>query len=63
MNAAMTPQEYKALRNKVGLTQEKLAWELHVSTSTISLRERGEVPIDEEAARALRHLVTSMEGT
>lgn len=51
----MTPEEYKALREKVG-SQAKAAELLDVHKQTISDRERGVAPIDGEAAVAMRCL-------
>ena len=52
----MSPAEYRDLRVAIGMTQLQLAIALGVTPGTISKRERGEAPIDEEAVRALRHL-------
>jgi DNA-binding transcriptional regulator YiaG len=61
-DAAMTADEYRALRAELGMTQEKLAWTLRVSTSTIQKREQGAVPIDHEAAVAIRALTAEPKG-
>jgi len=53
----MTAAEYKALRDELGMTQEQLARALMVSVSTVSKREQGITPIDNEAALAIRALV------
>lgn len=57
----MTGAEYKALRERIGWTQQELAWRLRLSISTIQKREQGRVPIDHEAAQALRSLAKSAE--
>jgi len=56
--AKMTPDEYRHIRRELGLTQAQLAARLGVATNTIARRERGEQPIDREAALALRSLTT-----
>ena len=52
----MTAAEYKAIREGMGWTQERLARELNLSVSTISKREQGSVTVDAEAAHAIRVL-------
>jgi len=52
----MTPGEYKALREKLGLTQAGLAALLGVTRKTVNSRETGAVRITEEAALAIRAL-------
>ena len=52
----MTPAEYKALREKLGLTQAGLAALLGVTRKTVNSRETGAVRITEEAALAIRSL-------
>jgi DNA-binding XRE family transcriptional regulator len=52
----MTAAEYKALREKLGLTQAELASRLEVSRKTINARENDAVRITEEAALAIRAL-------
>ena len=51
----MTPAEYKALREKLGLTQDGLASRLGVTRKTINARENG-AKITEEAALAIQSL-------
>lgn len=51
----MTAPEYKAQREKLGLTQAELASRLGVTRKTINARENG-AKITEEAARAIRSL-------
>ena len=55
----MNPSEYKAHREKLGLTQAGLAARLGLSRKTINSRENEAVKITEEMAIALRALVTS----
>jgi DNA-binding XRE family transcriptional regulator len=52
----MTGPEYRALREKLGLTQAGLAALLGVTRKTISSRETTAVRITEEAALAIRAL-------
>jgi DNA-binding XRE family transcriptional regulator len=51
----MTGQEYKALRERLALTQGELASRLGVTRKTINARENG-AKITEEAALAIRSL-------
>lgn len=57
----MTATEYKALREKIGLTQAGLASRLGVTRKTINARENG-AKITEEAALALRMLAQGAGG-
>lgn len=52
----MTPDEYKALREKLGLTQAGLAARLGVTRKTVNRREAGEATITTEAELAIRSL-------
>ena len=52
----MTSAEYKALREKLDLTQAGLAALLGVARKTVNSRETGAVRITEEAALAIRAL-------
>ena len=52
----MTACDYKTEREKRGYTQAKLAARLRVDPQTVSRRERGEIPITNEAALALLSL-------
>ena len=56
---AMTPAEYRAVRQSLGWSQARLADELGVTRETISRRESGDprAPIDREADLAIRSLV------
>ena len=56
----MTAVEYKALREKLTLTQGGLASRLGVSRKTISARENGS-KITEEAALAIKSLASTPE--
>lgn len=51
----MTADEYRALRERVG-SQREVAARLGVHFMTISKRERGVLPVTEEAAIAIRCL-------
>lgn len=57
----MTATEYKALREKIGLTQAGLASRLGVTRKTINARENG-AKITEQAALALRMLAQGAGG-
>ena len=52
----MTGPEYKALREKLGLTQAGLSALLGVTRKTVNSRETGAVRITEEAALAIQAL-------
>ena len=54
----MTPAEYKAIREKLGLTQAGLAAVLGVTRKTINARENG-AKITEEARLAILSLSSS----
>ncbi|PYV95031.1 MAG: hypothetical protein DMG86_22105 [Acidobacteria bacterium] len=50
----MTGKELKRLRTQMQFTQKQLAEKLGVTENTVAQWERGEVPINEPAARLLR---------
>ena len=52
----MRPEEYKKLREKLGLTQAGLASRLGVSRKTVNFREAGTTAISYEAELAVRAL-------
>ncbi len=52
----MTADQYKKLRNKLGITQVQLAKICQVSKKTISDRERNKVKISKESADFLKNL-------
>lgn len=52
----MSPADYKALRDKLGLTQAGLAARLGVSRKTVNARETGATRITEESALAIQAL-------
>ena len=54
----MTSSEYKAIREKLGLTQSGLAARLGVTRKTVNARENG-AKITEEAALAILSLSSS----
>lgn len=56
----MTQFEYKALREKLGLTQDGLALRLGVTRKTINARENG-AKITEEAALAIKALLANLK--
>ena len=55
----MSPDQYKAIREKLGLTQGGLAARLGVTRKTINARETGATRITEEAAMAIKTLPCS----
>ena len=57
----MTGEEYKQLRDQLGLTQARLANELNIDQSTVARRESSASPIDTEAEIAIRSLVAAKE--
>lgn len=59
----MTASEYRAIREKLGLTQAQLAAELGIDSMTVSRRERGESPIDGEAEHAILRALERAEKT
>ena len=50
----MSPDQYKAIREKLGLTQARLAARLGVTRKTINSRETGATRITEEASMAIK---------
>jgi DNA-binding XRE family transcriptional regulator len=52
----MTPDEYKAHREKLGITQAELAARLGVTRKTINRREAGDATITTEAELSIRSL-------
>lgn len=52
----MSPAEYKATREKLGLTQAGLAARLGLTRTAVVKREAGDQRITEEAALAIRAL-------
>ena len=55
----MEAGEYTAIRKQLGLTQSELADRLEVSRPTIARRESGNGKITEEAAIAIRALLSN----
>ena len=53
----MNAKKYKALRAKLGLTQDELASLLGVTRKTVNRREAGDATITTEAELAIRSLV------
>ena len=51
----MTPEEYRTLRRRLG-SQAAVAKRLGVHVQTIKRRELNQLPINTEAALAIRHL-------
>ena len=56
----MTGEEYKQLRDQLGLTQARLANELNIDQSTVARRENSASPIDTEAEMSIRSLVAAL---
>ena len=52
----MSPTQYKAKREQLGLRQAGLASLLEVTRETVNRRESGEQPITQEAALAISSL-------
>ena len=59
----MTGKEYRKLRESRGWSQRELAIRLGVDQNTVARRERGESPIDDETAHAVRRVVEMEEGS
>jgi DNA-binding XRE family transcriptional regulator len=57
----MTPQQYKAARKHLGLTQAKLADILGVTRKTICSREAGSAPITAESVIAINCLTKQQQ--
>jgi transcriptional regulator with XRE-family HTH domain len=53
----MTPERYKEIRKRLGLSQGKLAAIVGVTVPTISKRESGKKRILPEAAMAMEYLL------
>jgi DNA-binding XRE family transcriptional regulator len=54
----MTPSSYRAHRRQLGLTQAQLAALLGVTRETVCRREKGTAEISNEAALALRRMLS-----
>lgn len=52
----MNPKHFKAIRENLNLTQEKLADELGVTRFHIGQLESGKAPIQKQTAMALKYL-------
>ena len=57
----MTADEYRAIRDSIGWSQQQLATRLGIAVSTVSKRERGELSIDVEAAEAIQRIAEEEE--
>ena len=57
----MTSQEYRQIRETIGLSQAKIAAYLGVTERTIQCREHGKMAIDREAELAL-HCLQAFHG-
>ncbi|TDW65393.1 helix-turn-helix protein [Novosphingobium sp. PhB55] len=55
----MNPAEFKAIRNGIGWTQQRLAEELNVSREYVGLMERGMAAIERRTELALRYVASS----
>jgi len=54
---SMTPEEIKAARRAIGMTQQGLANALHLHLSTIASWEQGTQPISGPALVAMRYML------
>jgi DNA-binding XRE family transcriptional regulator len=54
MGAKMRPDELKALRKAIGMSQQELADRIGLSRETVGLMERGQAPIEVRTALAVR---------
>lgn len=52
----MQPEELRALRKTLGLSQDEIGGAVGLSRVTIGLMERGAAPIEDRTALALRNL-------
>jgi transcriptional regulator with XRE-family HTH domain len=52
----MTPEQLKALRKKLKLTQTDLAFQIGLTQGSISQMESGTKPIEQVTALAIEHL-------
>ena len=57
----MTPEEFRALREKLNLSQEEMAHVLGVSFSTVSLWERGLRRITPLTAQGIRAVLAAYQ--
>ncbi len=57
----MQPDELKALRKAIGLTQEGLSIAIGLSRPTIGLMERGQAPIERRTELAVRYVALMQE--
>lgn len=53
---AMQPDEFKAIRKGLGLTQDQMAAELGLTPNFISMMEGGKKPIERRTELAARYL-------
>jgi transcriptional regulator with XRE-family HTH domain len=53
---AMSPAQFKAIRKRLGLSQEGIAREIDRSFVTVNRMEQGHTPVDVETAGRLRAL-------
>ena len=56
----MTSQEYRAIRERIGLSRPALARLLGIAPQTILRREFGRAPLTSEMRLALEHLAEQM---
>lgn len=60
----MQPEQLKAIRKALGLTQAELAEQLGLSMNFVSMMERGDKPIEPRTELAMRYLdACGIEGT
>ena len=53
----MTGSDFKQVRRKLGLTQQQLGDELHMTRVMVGLMERGEKPIERRTEYAVQYLL------
>lgn len=56
MEGALTREEYRKARERLGLTQQELAETIGRHPSIVSKRERGLKPITKEAELSIRYI-------
>jgi transcriptional regulator with XRE-family HTH domain len=61
ITASMTPEELKAIRKRLGMTQKELAIAIGRTRDRVKLWENGHVEVPQIAAMAIQHLVDAEE--
>lgn len=60
MKNIMTPEEFKDLRTRLGLSQTRLAAEWGVTARSVRRWEAGDTPVSPIAAHSLRMIVAAL---